>query len=171
MALSKDLIALAHQIVRLNKGKPQQAQLRRALSTAYYAVFHFLIEKATHHVVGGAHKRTSLRAFLSRGVPHERLKKFCKEISQKRWPSIVKERVGPGVMPGGPSQALMQIADSFVSLQEHRIDADYSVTKRFSRTAVIIELGKADALMNNWGKLPNTYEKDFFLYLIATNNI
>ena len=41
-----DLIALAKKIAELDPNRPRQANLRRAVSTAYYAVFHYLIDEA-----------------------------------------------------------------------------------------------------------------------------
>ncbi len=42
VALHDDLMELASQIAKIGPGKPKQAHLRCAVSTAYYSVFHFL---------------------------------------------------------------------------------------------------------------------------------
>ena len=43
MAFHQDLLKQAIQLARNESRKPKQASLRRAVSTAYYALFHFLI--------------------------------------------------------------------------------------------------------------------------------
>lgn len=45
--LAEDLLALAGRIATLEDTLPSQACLRRATSTAYYALFHLLIAEAT----------------------------------------------------------------------------------------------------------------------------
>jgi len=42
------------------RGAPQQAKLRRAISSAYYALFHHLAESATRHFIGADQRQTIL---------------------------------------------------------------------------------------------------------------
>lgn len=64
MGLSQDLLDLADHLSRKEPRKPKQASLRRAVSTAYYALFHLLIEDATKHWSGHGNSRAGLaRAF------------------------------------------------------------------------------------------------------------
>ena len=46
MNLAEDLLEQANHLARREKGKPKQASLRRAVSTAYYAAFHLLVAEA-----------------------------------------------------------------------------------------------------------------------------
>src|SRR5260370_7667795 len=59
MAYHDDLLAQALQLVHVSP--PSQLSLRRAVSSAYYAVFHFLISEATSNW-----SNTSLRTALGR---------------------------------------------------------------------------------------------------------
>ncbi len=55
--LHDDLLALALKTFELDSGpgRPKQANLRRAVSTAYYALFHLLVHDATASLtLGGA---------------------------------------------------------------------------------------------------------------------
>ena len=47
--LSDDLLLQAKHLQQLDKLKPKQANLRRAVSSAYYSLFHLLIDEATQH--------------------------------------------------------------------------------------------------------------------------
>ena len=47
MAYANDLLELAQHLAKLDSENPRQACLRRAVSTAYYALFHLLIAEAT----------------------------------------------------------------------------------------------------------------------------
>lgn len=46
MALCDDLLEQAFHLARREPTRPRQASLRRALSTSYYALFHFLAAEA-----------------------------------------------------------------------------------------------------------------------------
>ena len=57
MSLHSDLLDQAGVLVRLEPRKPRQASLRRAVSAAYYALFHLLSEEAANMVVKDASLR------------------------------------------------------------------------------------------------------------------
>ena len=46
MAFADDLLEQAYHLANRESGDPKQASLRRAVSTAYYALFHLLIDEA-----------------------------------------------------------------------------------------------------------------------------
>lgn len=49
MAFADDLLEQAYHLANLDSGEPKQASLRRAVSTAYYALFHLLIDETVGH--------------------------------------------------------------------------------------------------------------------------
>src|SRR5579871_634688 len=49
MALAGDLLEQAYHLAKREPKRPKQASLRRAISSAYYALFHLLISEATRH--------------------------------------------------------------------------------------------------------------------------
>jgi len=61
-SLSADLLAQAGDLLTKEKKKPKQANVRRAISTAYYALFHFVSDKVTKELVGTTHDLTKIRA-------------------------------------------------------------------------------------------------------------
>jgi len=48
----KDLLEQAVRLAKLDAKKPKQANLRRAISSAYYAVFHLLVDEACRVQIG-----------------------------------------------------------------------------------------------------------------------
>jgi len=52
MTLSEDLIITARQLAHLLERRPRQSDLRRSISTAYYATFHGLAEVAASRLIG-----------------------------------------------------------------------------------------------------------------------
>jgi len=69
MAYADELLELAQDIANLHPLKPHQASLRRAVSTAYYALFHLLISEATANW-----NRPELRGALARVFDHGPMK-------------------------------------------------------------------------------------------------
>ena len=69
MGYCDDLLELAEQLANLEPADPRQACLRRAVSTAYYALFHLLISEATLNW-----GRAELRAELGRVFGHGKMK-------------------------------------------------------------------------------------------------
>ena len=65
MEFARELLELATGIARLHPENIHQASLRRAVSTAYYAIFHLLISEATSNWA-----RPELRNQLGRCFDH-----------------------------------------------------------------------------------------------------
>ncbi len=120
-----DLLDIAQRLAQLEEGKPRQASLRRAISTAYYALFHALARLCADELVGW---RNSWEAYspIYRTMDHSRAKSVFKQISGRR----------------GAHIAL--IGETFILLQENRHWADYDPSPlRVGRTKAI---GRAETL-------------------------
>lgn len=50
--MHEDLFAQAEMLARVDTRKPKQVNLRRAVSAAYYGVFHYLVDEACRCVFG-----------------------------------------------------------------------------------------------------------------------
>ena len=116
MALSSDLIATARQLAHVHQRRLRQADLRRSISTSYYALFHGLAELAASRLVGStstAHK-SSAWTRVYRALNHITAKKASgrQELQDS-------------------SLELGQFLVAFPRLQELRHQADYDPTARF----------------------------------------
>src|SRR5438045_561666 len=80
MSLQGDLIEQAEHLVRRERGRPRQASLRRAISSAYYALFHLLIHEATFRVI----RNPSLRQRFSRAFEHGDMKNASRAFANAR---------------------------------------------------------------------------------------
>ena len=117
MPLASDLLEQAeHLSNRESSGPPKQASLRRAVSSAYYAMFHLLASAAAFAVPPNP---PSLRGQVHRALLHDEMKDACKGISSSDRLAAFSRLSGP------PSAALIRIATIFVDLQEARHKADY----------------------------------------------
>ena len=100
-----DLIEIARELVSWNHTR--QAYLKRAMSTAYYAMFHTLCKNSADSLVGpiGTPDR-SRRAWNQayRAVEYGNAKKQCKDTVMEDFPETNKElrqafREGTGIVP------------------------------------------------------------------------
>jgi hypothetical protein len=122
MALHDDLLDLAIRLLGPAAAPPAvalavplkpEADLRRAISTAYYALFHLLINVSTTRGVATA----ALRPYVARNFEHRHMLAVC-----KRYTVLAADLTGQPV----PAE-IGRIADSFVQLQNARHKADYNV--------------------------------------------
>ena len=58
MSLGRDLLVTARQLAKARPSKPRQADLRRAVSTSYYAAFHALAQDCADRLVGTTRQRS-----------------------------------------------------------------------------------------------------------------
>jgi hypothetical protein len=102
-----------------------QADLRRSISAAYYAVFHFILTAAADMVCGSANRSTLQYRLVYRSVDHGSLTSLCGQLTDPQKVAIK------------PSSGLGRIAD-FVkvttNLQRQRHQADYDPLPTFTGT-------------------------------------
>lgn len=124
MALHTDLLAQARHLASKEPKKPKQASLRRAASAAYYALFHFLIDKSARLIVSGAGPdRRTLRQTASRAFNHSQMLKVSKAFGgtgDNKWKSL---------FAGETPADLATVASTFADLQLARHEADYDLSR------------------------------------------
>ena len=72
MSFPDDLLEQAYHLANREPEFPKQASLRRAISTAYYALFHMLVDEAV-----GKWTVELQRSILARTFNHGKMKKIC----------------------------------------------------------------------------------------------
>ncbi|MGA2134018.1 MAG: hypothetical protein ABSH50_17125 [Bryobacteraceae bacterium] len=119
MAYHDELIAHAEFLATLDP--PRQADMRRAVSAAYYALFHLLTSEAA-----GNWKNINQQARFTRMLDHGKMKNASSKISNQKAPS------DPALVLISTVSKL--VTDNFVTLQQERHSADYDNSKVWSRT-------------------------------------
>jgi len=126
LTLHHDLLEQAQYLAYRESGKPRQASLRRAVSAAYYSLFHLLLHEATHLLFPA--KPTTLRDRARRAFTHSEAKNVCETFARKE--GGIKDLTTQPL-----EQQLSEIAATFVELQEARQRADYDLTQTFERSS------------------------------------
>jgi hypothetical protein len=81
MGLAQDLLQQADHLAAYEGANPSQASLRRAVSTAYYALFHLLVEEAGQRWSGSSEARTG----MERAFQHGPMKNTSMQFRKKIW--------------------------------------------------------------------------------------
>ncbi|MFA4939330.1 hypothetical protein [Brevundimonas sp.] len=127
---AKALLTVANGLVgSRRKGAPNQASLRRAVSTAYYALFHALAAKGADTLVGRTKRKTSRYSLIYRAFEHSRMRQGCEAIDKAILAPKIQAALGIAVA----SQELRDVAVAFVNLQKRRHWADYSASGAITR--------------------------------------
>jgi hypothetical protein len=82
--LPSELLDLARLLVARGSNPPTEAQLRRAASTAYYAVFHTVARAGASRFMGAGAEAGAGFAVLYRGFNHGRMKSVCRALDVPR---------------------------------------------------------------------------------------
>jgi len=145
-----DLIALANRLASASPNKPRQADLRRGVSTAYYALFHAMAKNVADSMAGAVKGKRSEQAWSQayRGLQHGDAKAACEAIRNQN-----------------VSQDIKDCADAFVELQSARHAADYDPLHRLTRAEALLAVRRAkDAI----GKLRAATTKDRRAFAVLT---
>lgn len=117
-------------IASTGAGTPRQVDLRRAISNAYYALFHAVMTEATDDLIGRTHRQTPRYMLAYRSVDHRRLRALCEDIVKQNLPPRYS-RFAP---ESGFGPDLQFFAKTLVDLQDSRHAADYDPLFRATRS-------------------------------------
>jgi hypothetical protein len=156
VTLSRDLLKQAASLAKREPKHPTQASLRRAVSTAYYAMFHLMGE-----AVAARFSPSSMHDFVRRGLDHGRMRQAAdhvKNLSVNRATQAKFSMAGVAV-----SQDLATVATAIGTLQHARHEADYNLAHRYTRAEVDDLIRTANAAFAAWGRIATVAEADAFI--------
>lgn len=158
MPLHADLLEQAFALAKLERGKPKQASLRRALSCAYYALFHLLVSDGA--ALLGSKLGKEARVRLRRAYAHNDMKAVCASYagSPNRFPPHIAILLN---LPLDPN--LQAVATLFLDLQQERHSADYDIASVFNRTDVLTFISTLDATFGIWANIRTSENAKIFL--------
>lgn len=159
MSYSEDLRRQAHHLARREPRRPSQASLRRAVSTAYYSLFHLLIDEATIAMFGAGPQHRGHRQVLARAFSHQAMVEACKSFRGGVLPQAVVAAIGTTLV----EPDLRKVASAFVTLQEERHRADYNMALPFSKAEVLNLLVELDEATAAWRRVGRGGTARFFL--------
>jgi hypothetical protein len=156
MALADDLLGLSEELAA-NPGKFAQAKFRRAISTAYYALFNAILDDFVVLVAPG--QKPALQNKLRRSVDHKDVIRICGKIEGKA--NSVLE-IQPDQLSG--AQQLIVVARTFEELKEARQIADYDMSGVLLPDDVLPLIAKARNAIQTWRAVAPSQEAIEFLF-------
>lgn len=143
-------------------GAPRQADLRRAVSSAYYGVFHMVLAAAADQFIGRARRRGIVYGLCYRRIDHSTLRNLCNAVKNPTL-SMPYRQYEPR---RGFSPNLKSFAASFVELQQGRHAADYDPMIRLSRSDARLAVRTARTAMRRFSRVPARQRAVFLALLL-----
>lgn len=159
-----DLLAVARLLLSARApNPPSDAQLRRAVSTAYYAVFHLLVQEGAERFMGPGSQSAAGYGVLYRSFNHGRIKSVCEALNVTRLSKTLQQQLGrTAVSPDARS-----FADAFPALQEARHLADYDPSALFVLSNASDLIDAAEAAMATFGRITPGEKADILALMLA----
>jgi hypothetical protein len=154
--LPEQLISQAEFLVR--NADSNEANVRRAVSSAYYALFHLLVRDAVMNWKYADH-----RSRLARTFDHKRMKDastaILKEIGNAR---------NLESADSNPEQVfrlkLSTVAQAFVDLQQARHKTDYDIAEPFQPLDAAVDVAQAGLAFRTWAEVRDEPLAQGYLY-------
>ena len=147
--MSNPLLTTARKLTR-SADKPRQSDLKRAVSTAYYAMFNFLARECADLLIGtGKSRGQPAWGHVHRALEHGHAKNACAQTANLGFPN-----------------GIIEFANMFVALQEQRHNADYDPSIRYSRAETIQLIDAAELAINEFKSAPRPDRRAFAVLVL-----
>ena len=135
-------------------GRPRQIDLRRAVSTAYYGVFHALCRSNAETLIGSAPAAQGTESWVHayRALGHGPAKDLLTQYGSK----------------SNIHADIRAFARAFGNFQEQRHDADYNPRKVFTRPEVSRLIDRMEATTDAFWNAPPPVRSELAAYLLLS---
>ena len=144
MPYPHDLLAFARQIAELyQKPASHQPSLRRAISTAYYALFHLLISDGIAYC-GDKQLASTLAGIFEHGT--------MKSVSDAKVSEIngLFDPKPPAEPLRTEAYHIHNVAETFGQARNNRLDADYNLSREWQPDQVLLLIEGVESAFASW---------------------
>jgi uncharacterized protein (UPF0332 family) len=158
-SLPEHLLEQAKHLARRERTRPRQASLRRAVSTAYYALFHLLIRETIRQIGPNLSEENYNRAY--RWLDHGAMKRVAWAFSE----DVVRIPNSKEVLIPKNDPSIKLVALTFARAQDLRHSADYDPATVFARAEVLDSIYHIEDVFALWRfrAVKNSPEANTFL--------
>jgi uncharacterized protein (UPF0332 family) len=151
-----DLLSTAITLTASNRRKPKQSDLKRAVSSIYYALFHALAKSCADCLIGTGKQDRANRAWqhVYRALEHGFAKNACQNREIIRFPQEVQD-----------------FANAFINMQAKRHDADYDPFSRVQKAEVLIDIKDADQIIESFERTSAKDKKAFAVWVLLKQRL
>ena len=146
----KHLLQIATDLAEGNTRRPRRADLCRAVSTAYYALFHCLARTCADRLAGSAGKVGNRPAWsqVYRALEHGQARKRCENL-----PSWFPDEV-------------REFGQTFAEMQSKRHLADYDPDRLVRKSEVVADLNDVRAVIDRFLGTSREVRRDFAIHVL-----
>ena len=144
------LLALAADLAEINPRRPRRADLCRAVSTTYYAMFHCLAGTCADHLAGrgGTVGNRPMWRRVYRALEHRQAKARSENA------------------PSWFADDVRQFGQTFAELQGKRHYADYDPDYRIGKSEVLADINDARTAIDRFRATPASARRDFAIHVL-----
>lgn len=153
------LLEHAEMLVMIDPRRPRQANLRRAVSAAYYALFHTVTQSAAALYGDSPH----LIALVARRFDHGAVKSAAASFADEELPAIAAPYLAFRRVPS----ELQGVCRTLIVLQEARHRADYDAAANFTRREAADHVRAAMEAVETWSEIRTDEFSRLFLGAIG----
>lgn len=137
-----------HLANRQAVGAPRQADLRRAVSSAYYALFHAVLTGAADLVVGRARRKSTIYSLVYRAPNHRSVRDIFHQVYRNEGKII--SCLNDDVF----GEDAVAFASAFIDLYEKRQHSDYDPLYRITASEAGFAVSTGRAALVHWDAIP-----------------
>ena len=149
---------LFEQATALAQTQACQTDLRRAISAAYYGLFHFTLTAAANMVVGADKQSNPRYGFVYRSIDHSRLRALGTQLRSTALQGIP-------LVPAGGFGKIADFARLAGNLYELRNLADYDPLREFTLDEARVAISDAQRAIE-WFRESTREQQEVFLTLL-----
>ena len=144
------LFRIATNLAEANTGRPRRADLCRAVSTAYYALFHCLAHTCADRLAGhaGTVGNRPMWRRVYRALEHRQARTRCAN------------------MPSSFPEGVQEFGQAFSVLQSKRHFADYDPDFRVGKSEVTAAINDARTAIDRFLETPASVRRDFAIHVL-----
>ena len=157
--LHAQLFDQARHLARKEPRRPLPSSLRRAVSTSYFALHHYLVREATRALLGTSKERTALRDLLARAFDPRSMSEACRRFARPR----LRRELAACAEEASLPRDLRRVAWTYLTLRHHRLRADYDPDAEFEREEAELLLGMAEEALRSWRRVRGSSAARIFL--------
>jgi hypothetical protein len=145
---------------------PSQARLRRAVSTAYYALFHTVARAGALRFMGTGGDAQPGYTAIYRWFSHGRVKSVCQALAAAPGGSVRRQ---PGA--AATSADMRYFADVFRESQDQRNRADYDPRAVFLHADTVLFVDEAERAMEAFARATAEEQADVLALMLVNNRV
>lgn len=163
MLQPSEFLEVAKLLVSPTAGTPNDAEVRRSISTAYYALFHTVLTAGADRLFG-AHERGRVGyVIVYRSFEHTRLKRVCEDAARSTVSPTLQRQIGRTAL----DSRLRDFANAFVLLQASRHAADYDPAIILNQDDALAAIDRAENAMTSFAAAPDDERSDLLALMLG----